>query len=115
MVKILFMNEEGLPEIIWVDRIYIDPDAPTDILLSEESSILKVRIRFTDTDEADSFMDVLFECDKINLKEIANDNPELIVTVEEDEQSAQEFWETMDSMLGQYMEDAEYGESTEED
>ena len=64
MVKILFTNEEGLPEIIWVDRIYVDPDAPTDILLSEESSILKVRIRFTDTDEADSFMDVLFECDK---------------------------------------------------
>lgn len=114
MVKILFTNEEGLPEIIWVDRMYVDPDAPTDILLSEESNVLKIRIRFTDTEEAESFMDILFECDKINLKEIANDNPELIVTVEEDEDAA-EFWETMDSMLGQYMEDAEYGESTEED
>lgn len=82
MTKILFQNEEGFLEIVDSDRMYVDPDAPTDILIVVRYDSIKIRIRFSDTENVMSFMNVLFECDKINLYEIAQDNPELVVTVE---------------------------------
>lgn len=107
MIKILFTNEEGLAEIIFSNRVYVDPDAPTDILITVVDYDIKLRIRFSDTTEVDSFMnDILFECDKINLKEIAADNPELIVSVEEDEEAA-EFYNMIDDAMGKYWKDSE--------
>lgn len=103
MIKILFTNEEGLLEIIFTDRVYVDPEAPTDILITIQEYDTRIRIKFTDTSEVESFMDILFECDKINLKEIAEDNPELTVTVEEDEED-EEFYEMLDNALSQYWE-----------
>ena len=109
MTKILIENEEGLPEIIYSDRMYIDPEAPTDILITESSGLFNVRVKFTDTAEADSFMDVLFEGDKINLLEIANDNTEMIVTIEEEEDLTN-FYNALDEVLENYNNsDYEYG------
>ena len=106
MIKILFKNEEGLLEIIFTDRVYVDPDSPTDILVDVTDYDFQIRIKFTDTSEADSFMDLLFECDKINLNEIANDNPELEVTIEETEES-EEFYNMIDNALQDYWENRE--------
>ena len=85
MLKLLFTNEENLLEIIYSNRIFIDPEAPTDIVIISMSNPIRLRIRFTDTDEAESFMEVLFEGDKINLAEIINTNKEMEIIVEEDE------------------------------
>lgn len=114
MVKILFENEEGLLEIVFSNRIFVDPDAPTDILIKAEDCAIRIRIRFTDTDETASFMEVLFECDKINLKEIADDNPELVITVEEDEE-AEDFYNFVEDALAEYWEDMENSEDEQEE
>lgn len=114
MTKILFKNEEGLLEIIDSDRIYIDPDAPTDILIVVRWDDIRIRIRFSDIENAISFMNVIFECDKINLFEIAEDNPELIITVEPYEcvESAPDFMDF--NALDEYFSDMEeYGEEDE--
>lgn len=84
MLKLLFTNEEDTLEIIYTDRVFVDPEAPTDIVITSVTNFIRVRIRFTDTDEANNFMEVLFEGDKINLAEIANDNPNMEITVEEE-------------------------------
>ena len=113
MVKILFENEEGLLEIIFSDRIYVDPDAPTDILINVEDYGIRIRIRFTDVEEVSSFMNILFECDKINLKEIADDNPELTVTIEEME--INDVYSAMNESLAAYLEQLESGEYDDEE
>jgi hypothetical protein len=114
MIKILFRNEEGLPEIVFSDRVYIDPDAPTDIIIAVTDYDIDIRIRFKDTEEADSFLnDILFECDKVNLKEIADDNPELEVTVEENEESS-DFYDMLDNALNDYYENMENDEDGKE-
>ena len=84
MLKLLFTNEENVLEIVYTDRVFIDPDAPTDIVITSVTNFIRLRIRFTDTDEANSFMEVLFEGDKINLAEIANTNPNMEITVEDE-------------------------------
>lgn len=87
MVKIMFRNEENLLEIIHASRIFIDPDAPTDIIVVSASNYIRLRLRFTDVDEAENFMDIFFTCDKVNLAEIISDNEdnaEIILTVEEE-------------------------------
>lgn len=85
MLKILFTNEEDLMEVIYSNRMFVDPEAPTDIIIVSMSNPIRLRLRFTDTDEVASFMEILFEADKINLTEIAETNKELEVIVEEDE------------------------------
>ena len=114
MIKFLINNEENFLEIFYSNRVYVDPEAPTDIIIVEVSALFRVRIRFADTSEAESFMDLLFECDKINLKEIAEDNPGLSVTVEEDE-AMEAMLDVIDEALDAYLQDYEYGTPNEED
>lgn len=114
MIKILFENEEGLLEIVFSDRVFVDPDAPTDILIDVENCAIRIRIRFTDTDETASFMGLLFECDKINLKEIADDNPGLVITVEENEET-EDFYTAIEDALAEYWESMENSEDGQEE
>lgn len=85
MLKVLFINEEDLLEIIYSNKIFVDPEAPTDIIIVSISNPIRLRIRFVDTEEVDNFMEVLFEGDKINLAEISKTSPEMTITVEEDD------------------------------
>lgn len=84
MVKVIFINEENLPEIVYSERIFVDPEAPTDIIISVLSNYIRLRLRFSDVDEVNSFMEILFEGDKINLIEIAKTAPDLEITVEDE-------------------------------
>lgn len=106
MTKIMFENEEGFLEIVNSDRIYVDPDAPTDILIVVRFDGIKIRVKFSDTEASESFMNILFECDKINLYEIANDNPGIEITVEEDE-DMEALFGTMGEAFSEYLEDSE--------
>lgn len=99
MVKIIFTNEENLPEIVYSERIFVDPEAPTDIIISVLSNYIRIRLRFSDVEEVSSFMEILFEGDKINLIEIAKTAPDLEITVEE------ESIPTMLGLLDDYMDD----------
>ena len=102
MLKVLFTNEENLSEIIYSSRIFVDPDAPTDILIVSISNPIRLRLRFTDVDEVESFMEILFEGDKINLIEIAKTAPNMEIIVEEDD-----FMNMLSSMDGEYYENFE--------
>lgn len=115
MTKIMFENEEGLLEIVDSDRIYVDPDAPTDILITVRFCNIKIRVGCPDTDDVESIMYVLFKCDKINLYEIGIDNPELTISVEEDN-DIESFFGAMDEALAEYLGDSEdYPEDYEQD
>lgn len=106
MTKIIFENEEGFLEIVDSDRIYVDPDAPTDILIVVRFDGIKIRVKFSDTDATNSFMSLLFECDKINLYEIVNDNPGIEVVVEEDE-DMESLFGAMEDALSDYLGDSD--------
>lgn len=81
MFKLLICNEAGYPEILYSDRAYIDPDAPTNIIICIPEQFIKICIKFTDVDEALSFIEILFESDKINIMEIMKSNPELEIEI----------------------------------
>ena len=85
MLKVLFKNEDNCLECIYVNRFFIDPEAPTDIVIVSGSNYIRLRLQFTDIDEANSFMEVLFEGDKINLAQISEDLPEFKVVIEEED------------------------------
>ena len=67
----------------YASNIYIDPSNPTEINIVVYAEMTKIILRFSDSEEAESFMNLLFECDKINLYEIMNDNPGIELTTEE--------------------------------
>ena len=106
MVKLMFINEENLPEIIFSERIFVDPEAPTDIIITVVSNFIRIRLRFTDVDEVNSFMELLFECDKINLVEIAKTSPDLEITVE-DEPFPTMLASMTDGFIDEYYDDEE--------
>ena len=87
MVKILFKDVENeIPVIAFSQFITIDEDKPTDILiyLTEGNSDL-IRLVTNSLEETTSLFEIFFECNKINLLEICNDNPNLEVYPENDE------------------------------
>ena len=102
MLKILFINEENLPEIMYSTKIFVDSEAPTDIIIVSCSAPIRLRLRFKDTEEVDNFMEILFEGDKINLASIKETAPEMEITVEEDDFYSQF---SVDSEMFENMED----------
>ena len=83
MTKLIYKDEDGFLEIVDASNIYIDPSNPTEINIVVYAEMTKIILRFSDSEEAESFMNLLFECDKINLYEIMNDNPGIELTTEE--------------------------------
>lgn len=83
MTKLIYKDEDGFLEIVDASNMYIDPSNPTEINIVVYAEMTKIILRFSDSEEAESFMNLLFECDKINLYEIMNDNPGIELTTEE--------------------------------
>lgn len=83
MTKLIYKDEDGFLEIVDASNMYIDPSNPTEINIVVYAEMTKIILRFSDSEEAESFMTLLFECDKVNLYEILNDNPGIELTTEE--------------------------------
>lgn len=82
MFKVLAVNDmEGL-EVFVCTGAYVDPENPCCIIITTYLENVTIRIQCKSLEESESFMSLLFECDKINLYEIANDNPEISVFTE---------------------------------
>ena len=108
MVKFLVKNEEGCPEILFSERIYVDPDAPTDIIIRPNFEPIKIRIRFRSVEEVSSFMRMLFECDAMDLIEISETNPDLEISIEDIKDEMDEMFEKMMGMEDMFGYDDEY-------
>lgn len=83
MTKLIYRDEDGFLEIVEASNMYIDPSNPTEINIVVYAEMTKIILRFSDSEEAESFMTLLFECDKVNLYEILNDNPGIELSTEE--------------------------------
>ena len=83
MTKIMYKDENGYIEVFNTNRIYIDPDTPTSVNIENYGESVTIILTFNDVEAAESFITLLFECDKVNLKEICEDNPEIQLHVEE--------------------------------
>lgn len=83
MTKLIYKDEDGFLEIVEASNMYIDPSNPTEINIVVYAEMTKIILRFSDSEEAESFMTLLFECDKVNLYEILNDNPGIELSTEE--------------------------------
>ena len=80
MTKLIYKDEDGFLEIVDASNMYIDPSNPTEIVINVYTEMTQIVLRFSDCEEAESFMTLLFECDKVNLYEIINDNPGIELT-----------------------------------
>ena len=83
MTKIIYKDEEGFIEVFDSSRIYIDPNTPNSINIISYAESVKIILTFSDVEESESFINLLFECDKVNLLEICNDNPDIRLETEE--------------------------------
>lgn len=100
MIKFLITNEEGVLEILYSERIYVDPKAPTDIIIRPNFEPIKIRIRFKDTEEVESFMRMLFECDAMDLNEIERTNPDLEISIEDIDEEMEQLFAQMSDLDG---------------
>ena len=82
MFKVLTLNEADCLEVFVCTGAYIDPDNPCSIVISTYKDEVDIRIQHTSVDEADDFISLLFECDKLNLYEISKDNPTIQILIE---------------------------------
>ena len=83
MTKIIYRDEDGFIEMFDANRIYIDPNTPNAINIVSYPESVRIILTFSDVEEAESFINLLFECDKVNLKEICEDNPEIELHTED--------------------------------
>lgn len=111
MFKVIAINEVDRLEIFVCTGAYVDPENPCCIIITTYRGDVRIRLVFPSLEETDSFMNLLFECDKINLYEIANDNPDMVVEVEllDESEMADEVASAMADVLGNYLaESADY-------
>jgi hypothetical protein len=113
MIKFLITNEKGVLEILYSERIYVDPKAPTDIIIRPNFEPIKIRIRFRDTEEVESFMRMLFECDAMDLNEIERTNPDLEMSIEDTDEEMEQLFAQMADLDGLFGYDDE--EDNEDD
>lgn len=83
MTKIIYKDEEGFIGVFDANRIYIEPDTPTSVNIENYAESIDIILTFSDVEAAESFITLLFECDKVNLKEICEDNPDIELHTEE--------------------------------
>lgn len=82
MFKIMFINEEKLPEITQANRIFIDSENKSDIVIVVIPECIRIRVHCVDYREAVELMQIFFNADHINLIELQAQNDNISVEIE---------------------------------